>query len=236
VTDCWAGYRGLIVDLETYSMTNNVFCLPPRLRQEIISHARSGKPQEICGIVRGRGQCAFEVVPGRNVAPNPINDYTIDNGTLLLQFEFEEDGDEMVAIYHSHPVSPAYPSASDAWNAHYPDCVYLICSLQEDEVPVLRGFRMMLHELLSTVDGEEGGEAGDTDVIDSLIADLDLYETRPGLFAHYQPAGTPVPTPLRQATPELAPPFYVVFEETSKKLPPRIVSIVEYEIQLTDCK
>lgn len=217
-------------------MPTDVFCLPSHLRQEIIAHARSGKPQEICGIVRGRGQCAFEIVPGRNVAFNPINDYTVDNKTLLLQFEFEEDGDEMVAIYHSHPVSSAYPSASDAWNAHYPDCVYLICSLQEDEVPVLRGFRLTPHELLATADVEDAGNADYGDVIAGMSADLDLYETRPGLFAHYQPPGTPVPAPLRQATPQLAPPFYVVFEEASKNLPPRIVSIVEYEIQLTDCK
>ena len=53
-------------------------------------------------------------------ADERIENYTVDPQTLLMQFDFEDDGDEMMGIYHSHPVSVAYPSATDAWNAPLP--------------------------------------------------------------------------------------------------------------------
>jgi proteasome lid subunit RPN8/RPN11 len=65
---------------------------------------------------------AQEAVRGRNIAVERIENYEVDPQTLLRQFEFEENGDEMLAIYRSHPVSVAYPSATDGWNAHDPDC------------------------------------------------------------------------------------------------------------------
>ena len=47
----------------------------------------------------------------------------------------------MLAIYHSHTASPAYPSQTDINLATYPDSIYLIVSLAEGEQP-LRGFRI----------------------------------------------------------------------------------------------
>ena len=93
--------------------------------------------------MRGLGLHAAEAVRGRNIAAERIENYEVDPQTLLRQFDFEEQGDEMMGIYHSHPVSVAYPSATDAWNAHYPECIYFICSLEHDAAPVLRAFRMI---------------------------------------------------------------------------------------------
>ena len=117
--------------------------LPQAIADSIIAHAREGKPEEICGILRGRGSEAFELMRGQNMAEDKIDNYTVDPRTLLLQFEFEDAGDEMMGIYHSHPISVAYPSATDAWNAHYPDSIYFICSLEFDDEPdefLLAGF------------------------------------------------------------------------------------------------
>ena len=103
--------------------------LPRNIQDAIIAHAREGKPEEICGLLRGMDGIVIDYQRARNVAPNPIMDYEVDPKALLVQFLWEEQGDGMVAIYHSHPEDPAYPSASDAINAHYPDAVYIICSL-----------------------------------------------------------------------------------------------------------
>ena len=116
--------------------------LPRAIYDGIIAHAREGAPEEVCGIVAGRGALASELAPGRNEADNPRLDYWMDGETLLRQFEFEERGEEMIAIYHSHPCDEAYPSASDARNAFYPDAIYLICSLRDFEQPVIRAFRL----------------------------------------------------------------------------------------------
>jgi hypothetical protein len=77
--------------------------LPAALWEAIVTHAREGKPEEICGIVRGRGSTALEVIRGQNIAPERIENYDVDPQTLLKQFDFEEAGDEMMGIYHSIP-------------------------------------------------------------------------------------------------------------------------------------
>jgi [CysO sulfur-carrier protein]-S-L-cysteine hydrolase len=193
--------------------------LPAAAAAAIIAHAREGKPEEICGILRGRGLEAFEVIRGKNIASERIENYDVDPQTLLLQFSFEETGDEMMGIYHSHPVSVAYPSATDAWNAHYPESIYFICSLEFDQDPVIRAFRMTPHFF-------------DLD-IESLRAALSFYETRAGLFAYFQAAGVEPAPALHNVAAEVIAPFYVVyFADGTEIEDSRVVSIVEHPVEL----
>jgi proteasome lid subunit RPN8/RPN11 len=127
-------------------MTGSIH-LPRSIYAEIIAHAIEGAPAEVCGVLAGIDGRATELVRGRNEATNPIMDYWIDGQTLLKQFDFEDRGEAMVAIYHSHPVDDAYPSATDARNAYYPDAVYLICSLGDASHPVVRGYLLLAEEL-----------------------------------------------------------------------------------------
>lgn len=193
--------------------------LPRTLADEIIRHAREGAPEEVCGVVRGRGLHAYEVARGTNIAEERIENYTVDPQTLLLQFEFEDAGDEMMGIYHSHPVSDAYPSATDAWNAHYPDSIYFICSLEDEDAPAIRAFRLTPHFL-----GRNALRA---------IQELALDETRPGLFAYYQAADDPLPPPLATVAHHVSPPFYVVYfdiPEGRHEPEVRAVSITEHPV------
>ncbi|MEZ4733297.1 MAG: M67 family metallopeptidase [Caldilineaceae bacterium] len=193
--------------------------LPQHIYDTIIAHAREGKPEEICGVLRGRGLVAYEAFRGQNIANDRINNYEVDVQTLLLQFEFEKTDDEMMGIYHSHPISVAYPSATDAWNAHYPDSVYFICSLEYDEAPVLRAFRMIPHflELNLAV----------------LKPALDFYETRPNLFAYYQSKDTAIPAVLVPVAQQAATPFYVVYYAEGEEQEVRVVALEECTIQVT---
>ena len=79
--------------------------------------------------------------------------YEIDPAQLIdLEFrELPAQGSEIVGIYHSHPESPAYPSATDVELAFWPDAVFLICSLANRERLEVRGFRIRngaIHEVL----------------------------------------------------------------------------------------
>lgn len=188
----------------------------------IIAHAREGKPEEICGILRGRDGRAAQLYRARNLAEDRIDNYDVDPQTLLKQFEFEEAGDEMVAIYHSHPVSVAYPSATDAWNAHYPETYYLICSLEFDDAPVIRAFRMEPHW-------------PDADV-DALRSAVSFDEVRPGLFGYYQAAGDPVPEQAVGLLAEMEAPLYVVFnlDEAGAVEDFRVVQLQEYPVEVSD--
>ncbi len=127
-------------------MTGSIH-LPRSIYEEIIAHAMEGAPAEVCGVLAGIDGYATELVRGRNEAANPIMDYWIDGQTLLKQFDFEDRGEVMIAVYHSHPVDEAYPSATDACNAYYPDAVHLICSLKDPSHPVVRGYLLVAEEL-----------------------------------------------------------------------------------------
>jgi proteasome lid subunit RPN8/RPN11 len=41
-----------------------------------------------------------------------------------------ESGQSLLGVYHSHPRTPAYPSASDVEMAFYPEAFYFIISLE----------------------------------------------------------------------------------------------------------
>ena len=132
--------------------TAEIFRLPDDMRAAIINHAMRDAPRECCGIIAGRGAVPMRLYETHNVAAgNRL--YEIDPAQLIdLEFrELPAQGSEIVAIYHSHPASPAYPSATDIELAFWPDAVFLICSLANREQPEVRGFRIRngaIHEVL----------------------------------------------------------------------------------------
>lgn len=193
--------------------------LPQPLRNQIVREARDGAPEEICGIVRGRAGVARELVPAVNVAEERTINYLVDPKVLMMQFAFENDGDEMTAIYHSHPESEAYPSATDAWSAHYPDAFYIICSLAGTE-PAIRAFLLQDLDL-------------DCDLA-QLRREVAFHETRPNLFAYYQAPDRPLPPALQALARASGSAVYVVYGLSPFGDEPevRCVRVVEAEILL----
>jgi len=117
------------------------FQLPRELAGQIIAHALAGYPEEVCGLVSGKDGVAMAVHPGRNISATPRTTFELDHETVAKQLEFEEAGLELVAIYHSHPHGPAFPSETDVERAAYPDAFYLICDLADPIRPALHAFR-----------------------------------------------------------------------------------------------
>jgi proteasome lid subunit RPN8/RPN11 len=60
--------------------------------------------------------------------------------------EMRESGEELFAIYHSHPTAPATPSASDIEQSAYPEAYYLIISLNTKGVLEMRCFKLLHDE------------------------------------------------------------------------------------------
>ena len=56
--------------------------------------------------------------------------------------EIDEEGWDLLAIFHTHTHSEAYPSETDRRQAFYPEASYLVMSLSDRRNPVLRGFRI----------------------------------------------------------------------------------------------
>ena len=116
--------------------------IPRSIFDEMLEHAREEAPNECCGILGGSDGEAKTVYRAANAEQSPLR-YTLDpNDLFRITFrEIPANDEEMLAIYHSHTASPAYPSQTDINLATYPDAVYLILSLAEGEEP-LRGFRI----------------------------------------------------------------------------------------------
>jgi [CysO sulfur-carrier protein]-S-L-cysteine hydrolase len=102
-------------------------------RDHLIAHAREEAPNECCGYLPLRDGRAERVTRAENVRRSPYG-YELDHQSLFAANELEDDG-YAVAVYHSHPRSPAEPSQTDINLAQYPSWLYVIVS-PEDERPV----------------------------------------------------------------------------------------------------
>lgn len=117
--------------------------LPRPLAAQLLAHLDSVYPEEGCGLVAGREGMATAVYPIENILHSQTTYEMAPVPQIETMLAIEAGGDDLVAIYHSHPHSPAYPSPTDVALAYYPDAIYLIVSLQERRQPVLRGFKIV---------------------------------------------------------------------------------------------
>jgi len=111
---------------------------------QITAHAREAAPHECCGLIGGALDGAVRsVYRARNVASDPLVTYEAAAEDLFsAQRTMRERGEELIAIYHSHPrSSDPQPSVTDVRLAYYPSAVYFIVGLKNDE-PCLRAFRI----------------------------------------------------------------------------------------------
>lgn len=110
------------------------------LLDEIVAHARDEAPNECCGLVAGADGSAHRVYRARNEFASPLRYNVHPQDLIRITTEIDDAGDELAAIYHSHPGSEAYPSQTDVnLAANWPDPLYLICSLAGSE-PEVRAF------------------------------------------------------------------------------------------------
>jgi proteasome lid subunit RPN8/RPN11 len=101
---------------------------------------RAEAPREACGLLAGNKSGVTRVIRCANVHPTPITRYVIDPREQLKAFRsMDAAGEELVGIYHSHPVSQAFPSPTDRAEAHYPEAFYVLVSLRTGE-PEMRAF------------------------------------------------------------------------------------------------
>ena len=89
------------------------------LMEQILGHARSGYPFEVCGVLLGRNGAGARrvdrVIPAVNrEKDSPRVRYEIAPEDLVrIQREARDDGREILGYYHSHPDHPARPSETD---------------------------------------------------------------------------------------------------------------------------
>jgi [CysO sulfur-carrier protein]-S-L-cysteine hydrolase len=111
--------------------------------EEMYAHAREAEPEECCGLIGGMNNVVHSVYRLRNVAREPRVGYEAAPEDLFAaQRQIRTRGEQLLAIYHSHPLSgEPEPSETDVRMAYYPSAIYFIIGLQGEEA-TLRAFRI----------------------------------------------------------------------------------------------
>lgn len=120
--------------------------LPQEFAQQMIAQAQKEAPYEACGLIAGEGGKAVKLYRTVN-AEHSTTTYRLEPEEQYKIFvEMEEKGWELWGIYHSHPASPPYPSPRDIEQAYFPEALYIIISLAQEE-PEIRAFRIVEGEV-----------------------------------------------------------------------------------------
>ena len=119
------------------------FTLAPGILDEIVGDARRCYPREGCGLIVGRAGMGLRFIAMANTLGSATA-YEMDPRQLIEALRsIRESGEELAAIYHSHPAGPTAPSRVDIERAYYPDAVVLIVSLERAESPAIGAFRIV---------------------------------------------------------------------------------------------
>ena len=117
--------------------------LPRPIVNQLLHLAQKSPDEEICGLIsrdsRGFRQC----YPVPNQAGDKKRFFALDpKAQIDAMRSMRSHGEELAAIYHSHPDSPPLPSLADVEQHEYPAVLYLIISLGTKGVLEMRGFHI----------------------------------------------------------------------------------------------
>ncbi|MDR1957265.1 MAG: M67 family metallopeptidase [Treponema sp.] len=119
--------------------------LSPEHQAAMVAHALAGLPNEACGLlageVRGDEKVVEQVYCLRNLDESPEHFSMAPEEQFKAVKDMRKNSLVLLGNFHSHPASPARPSAEDIRLAFDPALSYLIISLQAAE-PVLKSFRI----------------------------------------------------------------------------------------------
>lgn len=121
--------------------------LERKFYEQMVEQGLAEFPNECCGLIAGSQGEAVKVFPMVNADASPVTYRLEPLQQLKVQDEMDEAGWDLMAIYHSHTHSEAYPSETDRKQAFYPDSYYLVLSLSDRQSPVLRAFHIIDGEI-----------------------------------------------------------------------------------------
>jgi proteasome lid subunit RPN8/RPN11 len=104
--------------------------------EQLIEHARGDAPLEACGYLAERDGVAIALFRLRNVDASAEHFAFDPAEQFSVLRQMRSAGLRMRAVYHSHPASPARPSAEDIRLANDPGLYYVIVSLAQIEPDV----------------------------------------------------------------------------------------------------
>ena len=127
---------------------NSELVLPRKLVNQILTHAQQHEHTEACGLISASGGSPAHYYAVRNIASDPSTRFEMEPKQQIAAMKhMREHGEELMAIVHSHPMSPPVPSASDIQQTGYPDAYYIIVSLNTRGVLEMRAYQITAGEM-----------------------------------------------------------------------------------------
>lgn len=116
--------------------------IPRHIHDDLIRHAREGFPLEVCGILGGEADRVSKIYPMTNTDASNEHFMMDPKEQFSVVKDLRANGLAMLAIYHSHPETPARPSEEDIRLALTPDVSYIIISLADADTPDIKSFKI----------------------------------------------------------------------------------------------
>jgi proteasome lid subunit RPN8/RPN11 len=117
--------------------------LSPQDYQTLLAHARAALPNEGCGLLAGESAGAEKTVKKvyclENTDKSPEHFSMAPEEQFKAVADMRKNGWTLLGNFHSHPATPARPSAEDIRLAFDPSLSYVIISLQAEE-PVIKSY------------------------------------------------------------------------------------------------
>jgi proteasome lid subunit RPN8/RPN11 len=113
--------------------------IPDNIFEQILVQAKTEAPIEACGILAGGDGRVEKLYKMTNIDQSSDHFMMEPEEQFKVVKDIRSKGLEMLAIYHSHPETPARPSAEDIRLALTPDVIYVIVSLANSK-PAIKSF------------------------------------------------------------------------------------------------
>lgn len=124
--------------------------IPNEIYGKMLQQTKAEAPLEACGILAGQNGQVKRFYPMTNADQSNDHYMMVPKEQFEVVKDIRASGLEMLAIYHSHPETPARPSKEDLRLALTPDVIYVIVSLQNIE-PVIKGFLIEDNKVVSEI-------------------------------------------------------------------------------------
>ena len=119
--------------------TDDQHVLPRETAIRLMVEAQRQPDAEVCGLIGRDDQGQVEVYPVANIAAEPEHAFEMAPAALIEAMRrIRERGQQLMAIYHSHPAAEAVPSKPDLRDHGYPEALQIIVSMDIKGVLQLR--------------------------------------------------------------------------------------------------
>jgi proteasome lid subunit RPN8/RPN11 len=124
-------------------MTQPSIGIPRKITNQLLHLAQISPELEVCGLIGSKNGLPSSCYPVKNTAELAQQRFQLDpTEQIAAMAKMRDQGEQLFAIYHSHPAAPATPSVTDLELAAYTDTLYLIISLDTQGVLEMRGFKI----------------------------------------------------------------------------------------------